>query len=194
MDALDGGHWQYGDASIPEVGVTYFAGTFVRHPIALAAARAVLLHLKREGRALHERVNQTTATLAKELNAFFAEEEAPIAVKHFSSVMKFTTTSEIPYGEILFHHLRERGLHVWDGRPCFMTAAHGPEELAHILSAFKGAVADLQDGTFYPRPVRQVRADAPPVPGAKLGRDAKGNPAWFVPDPSNPNKYRQLPR
>jgi amino acid adenylation domain-containing protein len=26
MDALDGGHWEYGDNSIPSVGVTYFAG------------------------------------------------------------------------------------------------------------------------------------------------------------------------
>jgi glutamate-1-semialdehyde aminotransferase len=34
LDALDGGHWQYGDESIPEIGVTYFAGTFVRHPLA----------------------------------------------------------------------------------------------------------------------------------------------------------------
>ncbi len=46
MDALDGGHWQYGDDSIPTVGVTYFAGTFVRHPLALAAAKAALEHLK----------------------------------------------------------------------------------------------------------------------------------------------------
>ncbi|MBV8885706.1 MAG: aminotransferase class III-fold pyridoxal phosphate-dependent enzyme, partial [Chroococcidiopsidaceae cyanobacterium CP_BM_RX_35] len=29
MDALDGGFWQYGDDSFPEVGVTFFAGTFV---------------------------------------------------------------------------------------------------------------------------------------------------------------------
>ncbi len=36
MDALDGGHWEYGDDSVPSVGVTYFAGTFVRHPLALA--------------------------------------------------------------------------------------------------------------------------------------------------------------
>ncbi len=42
LDALDGGHWQYGDDSFPEAGVTYFAGTFVRHPLALAAARATL--------------------------------------------------------------------------------------------------------------------------------------------------------
>ena len=26
MDALDGGTWQFGDDSYPEVGVTFFAG------------------------------------------------------------------------------------------------------------------------------------------------------------------------
>jgi glutamate-1-semialdehyde aminotransferase len=54
LDALDGGHWQYGDESIPEIGVTYFAGTFVRHPLALAASKASLLHLKKQGPALQE--------------------------------------------------------------------------------------------------------------------------------------------
>ena len=49
MDALDGGKWSYGDDSFPEIGVTFFAGTFVRHPLALAAARAVLRHLKQSG-------------------------------------------------------------------------------------------------------------------------------------------------
>src|SRR3546814_9346188 len=49
MDALDGGFWQYGDDSIPEVGVTYFAGTFVRHPLALATTKASLEYLKEQG-------------------------------------------------------------------------------------------------------------------------------------------------
>ena len=35
LDALDGGAWRFGDESGPEVGVTFFAGTFVRHPLAL---------------------------------------------------------------------------------------------------------------------------------------------------------------
>src|SRR5690606_26535315 len=49
MDALDGGYWQYGDESVPEIGVTYFAGTFVRHPLALASAKASLNYLKSAG-------------------------------------------------------------------------------------------------------------------------------------------------
>jgi len=51
MDALDGGAWQYGDTSTPTVGVTYFAGTFVRHPLALAACKASLEHLVRRVKA-----------------------------------------------------------------------------------------------------------------------------------------------
>ena len=46
MDALDGGPWQFGDDSVPEAGVTYFAGTFVRHPLTMAAAKAALVHMK----------------------------------------------------------------------------------------------------------------------------------------------------
>ena len=51
MDALDGGMWQYGDESLPRMGVTFFAGTFVRHPLALAAScgRAEALSRSRAG-------------------------------------------------------------------------------------------------------------------------------------------------
>jgi amino acid adenylation domain-containing protein len=35
-------------------------------------------------------------------------------------------------------------------------------------------------------------AAAPPVPGARLGRDREGNPAWYVPSPENPQKYVKL--
>jgi hypothetical protein len=31
-----------------------------------------------------------------------------------------------------------------------------------------------------------------PVPGARLGRTAKGEPAWFVPDPKRQGKYLQI--
>jgi len=56
MDIFDGGVWQYGDESFPEVGVTFFAGTFVRHPLAIAAAHAVLKYIIQEGPALQQRV------------------------------------------------------------------------------------------------------------------------------------------
>ncbi|MGH9648571.1 MAG: aminotransferase class III-fold pyridoxal phosphate-dependent enzyme, partial [Bryobacteraceae bacterium] len=71
MDALDGGMWSYGDDSYPETGVTFFAGTFVRHPLAMAAARAVLQHLKESGPALQERLTQRTENFVANLNRIF---------------------------------------------------------------------------------------------------------------------------
>jgi glutamate-1-semialdehyde aminotransferase len=61
LDAFDGGTWQYGDSSIPEAGVTFFAGTFVRHPLAMAAAQAVLKHLIERGPALQDELGARTA-------------------------------------------------------------------------------------------------------------------------------------
>jgi len=37
-----------------------------------------------------------------------------------------------------------------------------------------------------------VETGKPPVPGARLGRDRNGNPAWFVPHPEQPGKYVKL--
>jgi len=55
MDALDGGMWQFGDDSYPTVGVTFFAGTFVRHPLTMAACLAVLTYLKAQGPELQKK-------------------------------------------------------------------------------------------------------------------------------------------
>jgi glutamate-1-semialdehyde aminotransferase len=192
MDALDGGHWEYGDASVPEVGVTYFAGTFVRHPIAMAAAKAALLFMKEKGADLQRGVNEKTRVFAEKLNALFRAEEAPLELRHFGSVMKFALHGEVPYSELVFAHMRERGVHVWDGRPCYMTMAHTEEDLAIVIGTFRKAIGDMQEGGFYPKPVVQIRADVPPAPGAKLGRDAKGNPTWYVPDPANPSRHIPL--
>ena len=72
MDALDGGQWNYGDEFVPEVAPTFFAGTFVRHPLVLAGVRAVLKHLKAQGPALQERIAERAADLAERLNGIFA--------------------------------------------------------------------------------------------------------------------------
>ncbi|WP_333676362.1 amino acid adenylation domain-containing protein [Dyella sp.] len=196
MDALDGGGWQFGDASIPTVGVTYFAGTFVRHPLALAAAHAVLDHLKTAGAALQERLNARTASLADELNAFCAEKGAPIKVTHFASVWKTNFLEDHPLQDLLFAMMRSRGIHILDNFPCFFTTAHGEEDFAAIAKAFKDSVLELQEAEFLPRrkkiEVLPLDAAKPPVAGARLGKDEEGRPTWFVPNPDAPGKYMKL--
>ncbi|WP_243049110.1 polyketide synthase [Dyella sp. RRB7] len=196
MDALDGGGWQYGDASIPTVGVTYFAGTFVRHPLALAAAHAVLDHLKSNGAALQERLNARTGLLMDELNAFCAGVGAPIKLVHFASVWKTNFTEDHPLQDLLFAMMRSRGIHVLDNFPCFFTTAHSEQDFVAIAKAFKESVLEMQEAEFLPRHknVEALVLDAsrPPVMGARLGKDQDGNPAWFVPNPDAPGKFMRV--
>jgi len=198
MDALDGGFWQFGDESFPETGVTYFAGTFVRHPLAIAAAEAVLRHLKDKGPNLQRKVNEKTEMLVKDLNAYFERVQAPINLVNFGSLFKVVFTEEMAYGELLYYWLRDRGVHIWEGRSCFLTTAHTDADLEFVMNAFKQSVAELQAGGFLsgsantedsPRPGLGFPMGNPPVMGARLGRDPEGNPAWYIPDPERPGKH-----
>ena len=196
MDALDGGAWQYGDDSIPTVGVTYFAGTFVRHPLALAAAHASLRHLKERGPTLQQELNARTTALAEELSAFCREVGAPLEVRHFSSLWRVSWLEDHPLQDLLFAMMRSRGVHILDNFPCFLTTAHTEADIRLVAEAFKESVRELQESEFLPRrtsPVAMVfDASKPPVPGARLGKDASGKPAWFVPHPENPSKYMKV--
>jgi glutamate-1-semialdehyde aminotransferase/acyl carrier protein len=192
MDALDGGGWRYGDDSIPTVGVTYFAGTFVRHPLALAAAKASLEHLKAAGPALQEGLTARTAAMVAELNRYCEDVGAPIKLTQFASVWRIGFTEEHPFQDLLFPMMRSRGVHILEHFPCFFTTAHSDADIAAIATAFREAVAELQAAEFLPRRQAPAALDAnrPPMPGARLGRDPSGRPAWYAPDPDNAGKYK----
>ncbi len=96
MDALDGGMWQYGDDSFPEVGVTFFAGTFVRHPLALAAAKAVLEHLKANGPELQQRITEKTSQLVARLNGLFESRARPLARRDLWKPVLFQFPERLP--------------------------------------------------------------------------------------------------
>ncbi|MBO0935548.1 amino acid adenylation domain-containing protein [Fibrella sp. HMF5335] len=215
MDALDGGTWQFGDDSFPEVGVTYFAGTFVRHPLALAAAKASLLHLKEMGPALQQGLTAKASHLAKTLNADFERQQLPFFIAQFGSLWKIKFTEDVPYSELLFTLMREAGIHIWDGFPCFMTEAHTDDEVEQIIAVCRQSVAAMIEAGFFKtaptasqgiipngnghyqtaQPVLETAAigvDQPPLPGARLGRDRAGNPAWFIANPDKPGSYLQV--
>ena len=186
LDALDGGTWEYGDASAPEVGMTFFAGTFVRHPLALAAAWAVLNHLKAEGAELQRGLNLRASRLVEALKSRAEQALASVRVSHFSSWFCFSFPSDIPCASLFFAFMREKGVHVWEGRPGFISTAHTDDDLDRIVDAFAATLAEMQAAGFLPGGAQ------PPLAGARLGKNAEGKDAWFVLDPDRPGKYLQV--
>ncbi|MEX6633170.1 aminotransferase class III-fold pyridoxal phosphate-dependent enzyme [Hyphococcus lacteus] len=144
MDTFDGGMWQYGDDSIPSAGVTFFAGTFVRHPMAIAAAYASLQYLQNAGPGLQERVNKLATRLATELNEFFDERGVDIFVAHFASQMFIRVNEQSDLATLFFYHMRDRGIHVLEHFPSYMTAAHTDEDVDRIIAAAKDSIYEMQ--------------------------------------------------
>ena len=186
MDALDGGYWQYGDDSVPEAGVTYFAGTFVRHPLALAAAKATLSHLEKQGPLLQQNLNQATQKMCAELNNICKNLNLPAYIASFGSLWKIKFSAEHKHNELLFTLMRLKGVHIWDNFPCFLTTAHASQHINKIITAFHESAEELAAAGFLGfeessiLPKVTYTKEAPPVLGARLGKDKQGNPAWFI--------------
>ncbi|MEH2381696.1 MAG: amino acid adenylation domain-containing protein [Nostoc sp.] len=147
MNSLDGGMWNYEDASYPQAETTFFAGTFCKHPLALAAASAVLKEIKMRGSTLQENLNQRTAKLANTLNAYFEGENLSLRIVYFGSLFRFAFSSNM---DLLFYHLLEKGIYVWEGRNCFLSAAHTDEDIDYLIQTIKNIVAELREGDFLP--------------------------------------------
>ena len=148
MDTLDGGYWEYGNDSVPESGVTYFAGTFVRHPLALAASLASLEYMKEKGPALQASLNEMTRAMTDELNFVCTKKGLPIYIACFGSLWKIKFNNDIPYADLLFTLMREKGIHIWEGFPCFLTTAHQASDVQCIIEKFEESVNELLAAGF----------------------------------------------
>ncbi|WP_111977557.1 non-ribosomal peptide synthetase [Algibacillus agarilyticus] len=145
MDAIDGGAWQYGDNSYPEADRTIFGGTFCQHPTAMITTLATLRYLKQEGPQLQERLNEKTKMLAAELNEYFDAQQIPMRVIHFGSLFRFSFEGNF---ELLFYHMMQKGIFIWEWRNYFLSTAHTDEDINDIISAVKESVTALQEGGF----------------------------------------------
>ncbi|MDM3847802.1 MAG: amino acid adenylation domain-containing protein [Aphanizomenon gracile PMC638.10] len=147
MDGIDGGYWQFGDQSYPQADRTFFAGTFNKHPLAMATCRAALKHLKEQGAELQTKLNARTAYLVQQLNQIFIEAQINIKVVHFGSLFRFVFTTNI---DVFFYHLLEKGVYIWEGRTCFLSTAHTDADVDRIILAVRESINEMRAGGFLP--------------------------------------------
>ena len=150
MDALDGGMWQFGDGSYPEVGVTFFAGTFVRHPLTLAAVKAVLEHFREQGPELQRRLSERTRDMVQRLNEIIEKNGVATRIENFASIFYFSFPSDARFGSLFYYHLRTKGIHLLEGFPCFLTTAHTDADIERIVRAFEETIEEMKRGDTLP--------------------------------------------
>ena len=154
MDRVDGGPWRYGDDSMPRGDVIYFGGTFVKHPLVLAASKAALQHIETQGQPAYDRLNALTADMAAQLNSWFTAERVPLQVVHFGSLFRidgsgrYNAMLQPVELDLFFFLLLLRSIYVWERRVLFLSFAHGPAEVTRLVDAVKDAIAELRAGGF----------------------------------------------
>ncbi|WP_221308354.1 non-ribosomal peptide synthetase/type I polyketide synthase [Nocardiopsis mwathae] len=154
LDAVDGGAYSDVDDSRPAVPTTFFAGTFCKHPLTMAACRAVLTTLKEGGEERIAELNRFTDDFVRRANDLFDREEVPIRLSHCASMYKYenvaprdvarmTLTTNL-FFKLLAHH----GVFVWERRSGYFSLAHTEEHKERILAAFRTAVQEIRAGGF----------------------------------------------
>ncbi len=195
MDIFDGGHWQYGDDSFPATGVTFFAGTFVRHPLAIAATHAMLVHLKAQGQELWDTLNRRSARLADTLDSFFIENNIPVRIPHFGSLFYVRMGEDQKYGNLLFYRLREKGIFLLEPFPSYLTVAHTEEDIDKIIAAFKESALELQEIGFFPPAPEKSGAPVKPSPvvTAEIAAAPPASPVIVVPPAKTASASNRFP-
>ena len=144
MDTFDGGAWQYGDDSFPEAPVTFFAGTFVRHPLAMAALKAMLTFFKTQPDFFWKTVNAKGDRLAGTVDRWFADNDMPFQMPNCGSLMYLRIGEDQKYGGLLGAGLRDRGVFMLEGFPSYMTAAHDDADIDHVIAAVKDTALEMR--------------------------------------------------
>jgi amino acid adenylation domain-containing protein len=161
MDWIDGGSWRFGDDSRPAEDTTFFAGTFSKHPLTVAAALAVLRELAAGGDALYAALAARTARLAAGLNRVFDEAGVPLCLVHCGSIARIAPrggTDKVGYLHeplelrLLYQQLIHRGVYLWEGRTIFLSTAHSDDDIDRIVAIARDAIAELRAGGFFARP------------------------------------------
>lgn len=158
MNRVDGG------TTPPGPPVTYTAGTFCRHPLAMAAARAVLRKLSDDGLRLTSRLNARTDDMRTELNARFTDLGVPFAMHNFGSFFRFSINGNLSFAyqpvEMDYFNaaMLTKGVYIAEGGTCFLSTAHSDADIQRIIDAAGGAARELRDAGLLNRLTSDVPA------------------------------------
>ena len=132
-------------------GPVYQAGTLSGNPLAMAAGIATLTALKKPG--LWDKLEAATATLVAGIGAAAREAGVPVQQTHVGTMFctffsdqpvydwQTVAQSDTDRFARFFRALLQHGVYLPPSQyeACFVSAAHGADEIAHTLAAFERA-------------------------------------------------------
>ncbi|APU13106.1 MULTISPECIES: type I polyketide synthase [Actinoalloteichus] len=150
MAPIDGGRWRQGDAGLPHRPSMVFSGTFSKQPMAMAVAQHMVGYLRKESPRLQADLTRRTADLAEAINAHSAAHGYPVTVENFSSLFRINVGGSERAENMFFLGLLGRGVYVWEGRTCFLSAAHDDADCERIVRTVAETSAEIAASGLWP--------------------------------------------
>ena len=160
LDAVDGGAWNYGDSSYPAADVTYFTGTYFKHPMMMPALWSSLNHIKERGLQLQEELDARTSYIVDELEAYLEKTQTPMRMARLGSLFRFLYPGDLKYMDLFYYHLLEKGIYLSETRNCFLSTAHTDQDLEQVIRIVKESVEEMRAGGFLSGVTPTVTASA----------------------------------
>src|SRR6185369_11978668 len=82
----------------------------------------------------------------------FANNYLPVRVENFTSIFYLHFPVEERFASLFYYLMREKGVHLLENFPCFLTTAHTEEDLEFVARAFEESVLEMQKCGFFPEP------------------------------------------
>ncbi|WP_197321362.1 MupA/Atu3671 family FMN-dependent luciferase-like monooxygenase [Saccharomonospora sp. NB11] len=150
MDLIDGGPWTEELRADPD-RVSFTGGTYAKHPLSIAAARAVLGRLARDGDTVLTELNTTGDDLRAAIARILTDSGVDVRVIGVGSFFRFVPagSTSFAYGGKAFHEFRRamiaEGVLVPETGNCFLSPAHTPDVRRAVLDAVTNATKRLSD-------------------------------------------------
>ncbi|MEX2334097.1 MAG: amino acid adenylation domain-containing protein, partial [Pseudohongiella sp.] len=147
MQWIDGGIWHFGDDSAPLTDSISTGGTHNKHPVALAAAAAVLDHID-DNPQLFDAARMRMHKLADRINVWFERHAVPLRLTYFGTQFKFESFATALEQELFFYLLLEKGVYTWELHVANLSTEHTQDDADHLFAAIVHAVESLRAGGF----------------------------------------------
>lgn len=193
VDQIDGGFWSFEDDSGPSVPQTFFAGTFCKHPLAMAATRATLQHLQAQGPHLQAELNRRSADLVCRIASSAAAEGLPLKVTSFASLFVIEIEDPLPTSALFYAGLVLRGVYVWEGRTCFLSPAHSTEDEDLVVSSVLDTARELHNrGLLTSRvPTTHLAGPSRRLPSRQTPLTTAQQQLWIASQVMEPSTYNE---
>ncbi|WP_331459354.1 MupA/Atu3671 family FMN-dependent luciferase-like monooxygenase [Saccharothrix sp. NRRL B-16348] len=176
MDLIDGGPWTEALRADPD-RVSFTGGTYAKHPLSVAAARAVLGRLSEVGEGVLADLNAAGDELRGEIARVLADSGIGVRVLGVGSFFRFVPSgsTSFAYGGKAFHDFRRamiaEGVLVPETGNCFLSPAHTPDIRRAVIDAAHAAAKRLTAAAEPP----EVAGQAPSVSLALFGFATDGD-------------------